>query len=425
MSLYKSSAAQLTGRSTPMLTLTTTDSDITSGRQSESWEDDILLHNAPSGLSSVCQAARDELIAADAHNDRMTIWMRNVEKVVEDARQTFASSLTRELKTLPSLPVAPLSRSQTRSNRSSRLPRKILAANQIFNNPDDPTYDFSNASGSYATDPVTEIQTPEALHTPRKRRATVSICSPEKSPMVPSTPVESSSPSKRREKSKSHGNLFQRHIAPVAVLDAELSKGQLPAPPPSAHRLSDVLDSSLFIAPPLSPRLPSTSHVTTKLPPIVQGSTSFNDLNSSPLVVEPYPARRASMQILPDTPTQRRVEGVYDRFLMATSGVKRVGKGYQSENTRPASSLAIPAHRTRPEKKVFHSTRRPMPAAVSSADVQRRAASVDELGFIGRAPVAMPGHTVLKDGNNISLVKRAIKAIVPNKSTSRRLSRIA
>ncbi|KAG6853053.1 hypothetical protein C0991_007197 [Blastosporella zonata] len=450
--LYKSSAAHMAGRSTPLLTLTTAEDERRKSiAKRESWEDDILLHNVPSGLSSVRQAARDERVAADAHMDRMTIWMRNVEKVVEDARQTFASSSTHELKTLPSLPVAPLSRSQTRSNRSSRLPRKILAASQIFANPNDPSYNLSSVTNSYATatessaDPAadrSQLQLPE-VQTPRKRRATVSICSPEKAPKTLASPqpvTGSPSPSKRREKSKSHGNLniFQLHIAPISMLDAELNKtDQLPVPP-SAHRLSEVLDSSLFIAPPLSPRPASNPReedleLDMRDISIVQGSTSFNDLNSSPLHVEPYPARRASMQILPDTPTQRRVEGVYDRFLMATSGVKRLGKGYQSDNVGYVSSggsLAIPAHRPRPEKKVFHSTRRPMPAAVSSDDLQRRAASVDELGIISRGPVssdAMARHTALKDDTKttVALVKRAIKAFVPNKSTSKRLSRIA
>ncbi|KAG6914867.1 hypothetical protein DXG01_014842 [Tephrocybe rancida] len=449
VNLYKSSAAQMTGRSTPLLTLTAVD-DERSPRPTtrESWEDDILLHSAPSGLPSVRQAARDERVAADARTDRMTIWMRNVEKVVEDARNTFASSSSHELTTLPSLPVAPLSRSQSRTNRSSRLPRKVLAASQIFVNENDQTFDLSNATSSYATaanssaEPVVEshgqMQFSE-LQTPRKRRATVSICTPEKTPVTPSAPeADAGSPSKRREKSKSHGNLnlFQRHIAPISLLEAELNKTELHVPP-SAHRLSDVLDSSLFIAPPLSPR-PSSDpreegpELDMRDISLVQSSTSFNDLTSSPLHVEPYPSRRASMQVLPDTPTQRRVEGVYDRFLMATSGVKRLGKGYQSDNTGPVTnrSLAIPAPCPRPEKRVFHSSRRPMPAAVSSDDLQRRAVSVDELGVISRGPVssdALAGHTTLKDdGNKTSaLVRRAIKAFVPGKSTSRRLSRIA
>ncbi|KAF5382497.1 hypothetical protein D9615_003045 [Tricholomella constricta] len=437
--LYKSSAiAQSTGRSTTALVLSPdVDGEGKLPRKSndvrESWEDDILLYN-------VRQAEHDERVAADAKMDRMTIWMRNVEKVVEDARQTFASSSTHELTTLPSLPVAPLSRSHSRTNRSSRLPRKVLAASQIFAHENDQSaWDLPNATGTYAIHNDTstdlaegrsQLQLPE-IHTPsRKRRATVSICSPEKAPKTPSNlDAEAGSPSKRREKSRSHGNLFQSHIAPVSMLEAELNKPELPA---SALRLSQVLDSSLFIAPLLSSRAPSTPDLDMQDISLVHGSASFHDLTSSPLHVEPYPSRKPSAMSaqLPDTPSQRRIEGVYDRFLMATSGVKRLGKGYQSDNVGPVSST-LPVNTRAEPNRLFHSTRRPMPPPVSSEDHQRRTVSVDELGVIGdHSPTPTlggGGHTVLKDDGNttVALMRRAIKAIVPGKTSSRRLSRIA
>ncbi|RDB19031.1 MAP/microtubule affinity-regulating kinase 4 [Hypsizygus marmoreus] len=440
--LYKSSGiAQVTGRSTPALTLT---ADIAGDEKSisggDSWEDDILLHNAPSTLPSVRQAAHDERVAADARMDRMTIWMRNVEKVVEDARQTFASSSTHQLVTLPSLPPAPLSRSASQTNRSSRLPRKVLTASQIFANENDQTgNDFSNVTGTFAAansstagpwEGRSQLQLPE-IHTPsRQRRATVSICSPEKTPQVSKElDVDTGSPSKRREKSKSHGNLFQLHITPVSLLEAELNKPELP---PSSHRLSQFMDSSLFIAPPLSPRPPSSPRdedLDMRDISIVHESPSFNDLTSSPFHVEPYPSRKSSAlnTAPPDSPNQRRVEGVYDRFLMATSGVKRLGKGYQSDNTGPISSIS---NAKSDNHRAFHSVRRPMPPPVSSDD-QRRTVSVDELGVMGYTPTSPTpgpgGHTLLKDETNttVGLVRRAIKAMVPGKTTSRRLSRIA
>ncbi|KAG5653104.1 hypothetical protein H0H81_002251 [Sphagnurus paluster] len=435
--LYKTSTAQITGRSTPALVLP---AEIEDGARD--WADDILLHNAPSGLPSVRQAAHDERVAADARMDRMTIWMRNVEKVVEDARQTFASSSTQELATLPSLPVAPLSRSHSRTgNRSSRLPRRALAASQIFSAENDQSaLDLSmvaatdNKLSKEPTESRAQLQLPE-IHTPsRQRRATVSVCSsPEKSPKTPfmGRDVDDVSPSKRREKSKSHGNLFQLHIAPVSLLEAELNK---PEPPAFAHRLSQVLDSSLFIARPITPGPTLSPHeedsiIQDQSP--MRASTSFNELTSSPLHVEPYPPRKPSAMSaqLPDTPSQRRIEGVYDRFLMATSGVKRLGKGYQSDNAGPVSST-LPTNNARSDShRMFHSTRRPMPPPVSSDDLQRRTVSVDELGVIGHSPVpgSTGGHTVLKeDGKNtVTLMRRAIKAIVPSKTSSRKVSRAA
>ena len=66
-----------------------------------------------------------------------------------------------------------------------------------------------------------------------------------------------------------------------------------------------------------------------------------DSLTESPFVVQPYPTRKQLVRSPAtgmDSPTQRHVEVVYDRFLMATSGVKRVGKGYQSHHVKPVSA---------------------------------------------------------------------------------------
>jgi len=185
-------------------------------------------------------------------------------EVVEDAKQNFASSTTTKELPLPPLP-PPLSRnaSQTRS----RLPRRVLAASQIFQSDENgnisPMIDTSMVSNGNNTflsandisrgsigpstpareqastaklseGPSAECQSqlkiPE-IHTPsRQRRATVSTRSPE--PVVAAIESRSmsldipdgGSPSKRKEKARSHGNLFQMHIAPISLLEAELSK---------------------------------------------------------------------------------------------------------------------------------------------------------------------------------------------------------
>jgi serine/threonine-protein kinase GIN4 len=160
---------------------------------------------------------------------------------------------------------------------------------------------------------------------------------------------------------------------------------------------------------------------------IIQERLPFNDLTASPLHVEPYPQRKIDTQV-PDTPSQRRLEGVYDRFLMATSGVKRVGKGYQSDNVAPVSNnVGLGSFPKLDTHRAFHSTRRPMPPPVSSTQIR---VSVDELGVMNYTSTPItPGHvgyTGLKDDNNttVALMRRAIKAIVPGK-TSKRMSRIA
>lgn len=392
-----------------------------------------------SPLPVVKNAILSERIAADSHTDRMAIWMQNVEKVVEDARMNFASS-SRHDAPLPPLPL-PLSRnaSGNRGNRSTRLPRRVLAASQIFDENGTSPVDqsmattapssFVGVNSSTAESSWTDATSPPAdksqflipeIHTPsRRRRATVSTRSPEPVSSPGPADTEEGSPSKRKEKSKSHANLFQLHIAPLSLLEAEINKPPTTLPSP---RLSQVLDRSLFIAPPLASRdnLLDCQDITTH-------RASLDDLTSSPCHVDPYPARRVNSHDLPvpDTPSRQRIEGVYDRFLMATSGVKRNGKGYQSDNIGPVGSAAVGTSSKRDSHRAFYTARRPMPPPVSSED-QRRTVSVDELGVMTytMGPPETPDH---KDESNatVALVRRAFKAMVPSKTTtSRRLSRM-
>ena len=183
-----------------------------------------------------------------------------------------------------------------------------------------------------------------------------------------------------------------------------------------------MLDRSLFIAPLLPSRddlLDSQSESSDQV-----RETSLDDLTSSPYIVEPYPQRvRGSNEPpVPDTPTRHRIEGVYDRFLMATSGVKRLGKGYQSDNVGPICGNIedpVPLNKSRH----FYMTRKAMPPPVSSDD-QRRAVSLDEFGVISQDGSSHSDSLNSKDDGNttIALVKKAIKLIVPK--GSRRVSRM-
>jgi serine/threonine-protein kinase GIN4 len=178
--------------------------------------------------------------------------------------------------------------------------------------------------------------------------------------------------------------------------------------PQRSPRLSNVIDKSLFIVSPAGVSSITLPH---------DSSSELDSLLASPLHVEPYQTRNIVVDPSAlDAPSQRRVEGVYDRFLMATSGVKRLGKGYQSDNNGPVANTVEPPLRTLPSR-VFNSTRR-MPPPVSSDD-QRRAVSVDELG------IAQPDTPASKEGSTPStLVRRAFKAIT-GKTVSRRLSRLS
>ncbi|KAJ7195517.1 hypothetical protein GGX14DRAFT_376958 [Mycena pura] len=273
-------------------------------------------------------------------------------------------------------------------------------------------------------------ETGHLLTPTRQRRATVSARSPEPADFAFDIDIETGSPSKRKEKSKSHADLLARRITPIATLEKEIAKRKSvplllnfgdrdhrpaiqPLPSP---RLADVLDRSLLIASPTSWVIEEENRSHTAV------ERSFDDLTSSPYHVEPYPARKPSAQLAPapDSPSLRRLEGVYDRFLMATTGVKRVGKGYQSDNSGPVSYSADPTSPAPGAHRAFHSARRAMRPPVSSEDSNRLSASVDELGVMTYAGPASP-----RDGNTtLTLVRRAFKAIVPGKTVSRRLSRL-
>jgi hypothetical protein len=223
----------------------------------------------------------------------------------------------------------------------------------------------------------------------------------------------------------SQGNMLDQHINPWPQLGCGFSNdfGSRPqfladTKPQRSPRLSSLIDKRLFITPP------------TGYPSITlsqDNSAEFDSLLASPHHVEPYPTRDIVVDpSVLDAVSQRRVEGVYDRFLMATSGVKRLGKGYQSDNNGPIINTADRPLRTVPSNiskaKIFHSTRR-MPPAVSSDD-QRRAASVDELGTVPNVHAPdTPGHKVDGGAPATTIVRRAFKAIITGKSVSRRLSR--
>ena len=411
---------------------------------------------AKSSLPVVRHAMRTERVAADSRLDRMTIWMQNVEselsrlypsrscidhppicpEVVQDARQNFAST---SVTPLPPLPLAPLSRSASQTHRISRLPRKVLAANQIFTDdgPIDQTTSFSTSTSTPhgASDrplPQLPSENIEAItHSPqRTRRATVSTRSPDPVPPKDTFDISTGSPSKRKEKCRSHGNLAQP-ISPIARLEFELQRRKLIYPlmfshtdihaspiedmPTPVPRLSAVLDRSLFIATPL------TSREDTGVPNVtlsMNQSVESDELTSSPFHVEPYPPRKTnSHEIIPDTPNLRRLEGVYDRFLMATSGVKRLGRGYQSDNAGPVlNNPQRTASQYKRNPRVFSAGRRRMPPPVSSADLMQTV-SVDELGVMTYGAAAAD----CKDEGNTTtaLVRRAFKAIA-SRTVSRR-----
>ena len=346
-------------------------------------------------------------------------------EVVDDARQGFAPSPppVEEVENPPLSPPARLSSSQrSRSYRSSRLPRRLLAANQIFG--DDTERGLSPNSSHVMSCLETGAATSRQHSSSRtsltdERRESLSTGSKDLS-------------SKRTEKSRSRADVLGMRISPdiaakrcealcLLCLYRETDTSIAGSSKMSSPKPSPPLDRRMFIA------TPQRSDESIRGGAITPMSKSFDELTSSPLHVEPYPQRQLKGNIpLPDTPNQRRLEGVYDRFLMATSGVKRLGKGYQSENTGPVYHT-VQGHGMERKKSAFASMRRSqLPPPVSSDDPPPKGAmSVDELGMMTYS-VAPPSTTSSgKDDSNatVARMRRAIKAIVPGRTVvSRRMS---
>jgi serine/threonine-protein kinase GIN4 len=160
--------------------------------------------------------------------------INELSEVVEDARQKFDSAAVGVPQ--PPLPIPPsISRSVSQSRTSSRLPRKVLAANQIFS--DRSASSMSTSVNVDAPGRVDKTLPPipsedanrvtdflAASTPPRPRRATITTRSPAALKEQASFDVDTGSPSKRKEKSKSQGNLL-RPIATIDRLELELQKG--------------------------------------------------------------------------------------------------------------------------------------------------------------------------------------------------------
>jgi serine/threonine-protein kinase GIN4 len=93
---------------------------------------------------------------------------------------------------------------------------------------------------------------------------------------------------------------------------------------------------------------------------------------------------------------------------MSTTGVKRVGLGYQSDNPGALTHARSKGPAPKPR---FLTARRHMPPPVSSEDLRKAAStSADEFGSMTRAPVSVAA--IKEDsGNPVGIVRRALKAM--------------
>lgn len=147
------------------------------------------------------------------------------------------------------------------------------------------------------------------------------------------------------------------------------------------------------------------------------GSPLFEKDNS--MLKESTTLRQSTSSPALSSPKPQNTEVVYDRFLMASSGVRRVGKGYQNESVTTTFNAATNSKRR--SSKFFPSIRKAMPPAISSDDMHFN--GVDESGVLTWSPSGLDAHP--KEGTNtVRLMKDALKAIVTGKPISRRQSKV-
>ncbi|KAF6755803.1 kinase-like domain-containing protein [Ephemerocybe angulata] len=342
-------------------------------------------------------AKEAELMASDTQMDRMAIWMKNVERVVEEAQANFEASAPKGEYKLPPLPVPP---SQARAQRSRAVVHPSLIDSSFVSNAPPSSFGSSSAgheqpaSATESQFVIPEIVTPSK----QRRRATVSATS--------AAPHEGDGLFAHglNPKGRGHMSLAQLRTKRLAQPSPKLSDCRRPQP---LHR------TSLHF-----PRQPAWTSRNRK-------HNSFDEEGHSSIChVEPYPQTRASQdrQGYVDTPERQHMESIYDRFLM-TSGVKRNGRATKSEViTPPGQPLPwVPSSGKKESHRAFYSY---------PDDIERRAVSVDELGFMhasGAQDAHGEGMAMGRDestSSTVAMVRRAFKAMVPGKAVvSRRLSR--
>ncbi|KAG8744746.1 hypothetical protein FRC10_009511 [Ceratobasidium sp. 414] len=304
----------------------------------EAWGDDAVNRIITSSLPAVRHALQNEQMA-DGRVDRMAIWIRNVEKVVEDARQSFQAESPNPLPLPPPPP-------RLNHSQSAGLARISTSAK-------DPTI---RTMTSHVNPSVTTFAgAPQVLARPR--RATVGSAS---SPGVTAS-------FSTNAQTKPQGGI-SRPITPC--LNAEL--GKEPPTSPTPPRLSDVFDTDsrkLILAPVGMSETPAHSLDFERSPsaaamrPRSQQSTRFFR-TPSPTYNEPMSpttASRPATSMSMRTKNTNQVESEYDRYIMSQPTVVRNGKGYQSEFTVRGKGIEYipynpdqPATITRKRSSVFN-----------------------------------------------------------------------
>ncbi|KAL5524676.1 hypothetical protein ACEPAF_9821 [Sanghuangporus sanghuang] len=394
-----------------------------------SWEDYSFITDPKTSIPISRHPLHSDQVVADNKADRLSQWIRSVEQVVKEAKENFASS---SITAPPPLTAPPASRAGVA--RAPRTQRKILAADQIFQEPEARSTSPAEPSGRQTPPPNRGLGTtaepplpPKDLSSPRSRRRATISSGPGLAAKIETASIDGT-PSRRKEKSKSAGNLSSlvRPISPLSQLQKALEKEE-----ESKRNLSELLDRSIFIARPSGSTPPGDNDLVSPGSPRPQAqirlSSSLNPAKSP--AVSTVLRESNSSPILYSRP-QSKQESLPDRVPLVKTGIKprRVSKSQISAPTpvQAPPTLQAPPSASKKTSRLFGSRQGRVSHHQSYSDdltVSHPAGTrsgAEDFGLLSSMSFSQSASLTKDASKSVSAVRKAFKAIVSGRSAARR-----
>ncbi|KAL5512819.1 hypothetical protein ACEPAG_3085 [Sanghuangporus baumii] len=396
-----------------------------------SWEDYSFITDPKTSIPISRHPLHPDQVVADNKADRLSQWIRSVEQVVKEAKENFASS---SITAPPPLPAPPASRAGVA--RAPRTQRKILPADQIFQEPESISTSPAEPLGRQTPPPpnrglgtTAELPLPpkEDPSSPRSRRRATISSGPSLAPKTETASIDGT-PSRRKEKSRSAGNLSSlvRPISPLSQLQKALEKEE-----ESKRNLSELLDRSVFIARPSGSTPPgdidSVSPGSPRPQAQIRLSSSLNPAKSP--AISTVLRESNSSPILYSRP-QSKQENPPDRAPLVKTGIKsrRVSKSQISAPTpvQTPPTLQVPPSTSKKTSRLFGSRQGRISHHQSYSDdltishpVGTRSGTED-FGLLSSMSFSQSASFAKDASKSVSAVRKAFKAIVSGRSAARR-----
>ncbi|KAL5523403.1 hypothetical protein ACEPAF_1670 [Sanghuangporus sanghuang] len=394
-----------------------------------SWEDYSFITDPKTSIPISRHPLHSDQVVADNKADRLSHWIRSVEQVVKEAKENFASS---SITVPPPLTAPPASRAGVA--RAPRTQRKILAADQIFQEPEAISTSPAEPSGRQTPPPNRGLGTtaepplpPKDLSSPRSRRRATISSGPGRAAKIETASIDGT-PSRRKEKSKSAGNLSSlvRPISPLSQLQKALEKEE-----ESKRNLSELLDRSIFIARPSGSTPPGDNDLVSPGSPLLQAQIRFSSsLNPAKSPAVSTVLRESNSSPILYSRPQSKQENLPDRVPLVKTGIKtrRVSKSQISAPTPVQAPLTLQAPPSASKKtsrlfgsrqgRVSHHQSYSNNLTVSHPAGTR--SGTKDFGLLSSISFSQSASLTKDASKSFSAVRKAFKAIVSGRSTARR-----